>query len=125
MLIEDERVQRSSLFLKDVCYVIHAKLESLSDEVKLEKKFNEIFIRRASKGQCFTQPYLGCREFSSYFHLLDEKDSYDTISENKDLGLMLYDMDYSKEEILPRFFHANMVNGKVSIPFIDSKEICG
>ena len=30
-------------------------------------KFQEMFLRRAEKGQSFHRPYLGCREFAAYF----------------------------------------------------------
>ncbi|MES2200514.1 MAG: type I-C CRISPR-associated protein Cas5c [Chlamydiota bacterium] len=123
IFIEDERVQRSSLLLKNVAYVIHAELELIEPNLKQEKKFNEMFKRRASKGQCFTQPYLGCREFSSYFQLLDEQEHCQPILENQDLGLMLYDMGYNKEEISPHFFYATMLKGNVLIPKGDSSEI--
>ncbi len=121
--IEEERVQRSSLFLKDPAYIIQASLTS--SNLNLERKFNSMFERRALKGQCFTQPYLGCREFSSYFQLLTEKDQYQPISKTSDLGWMLYDMDYSQKEISPRFFHAMMKNGEISVPQKTSAEILG
>ena len=125
LYIEEERVQRSSLFLKDVAYVIQARLQSFSDDLNLEKKFNSIFKRRASKGQCFAQPYLGCRVCSSYFQLLEPQQQYQTLEETRDLGWMLYDMKYDQEEIAPRFFSASMKNGEVLVPFKDSLEICG
>ena len=115
--IEEERVQRSSLILKDAAYVIEASLKSVAGDLNVEKKFNTIFKRRALKGQCFTQPYLGCREFSSYFQLLEENEQCQPISETRDLGLMLHDMEYSKNEVSSRFFFAVMKNGKVAVPF--------
>jgi len=123
--IEEERVQRSSLFLKDIAYVIQATLKSFSDDLELEKKFNRIFKRRASKGQCFSQPYLGCRECSSYFELLEEGQHYQPISETRDLGWMLYDMEYGQDEINPQFFSALMKNGEIVVPSRDSLEIRG
>lgn len=123
LYIEDERVQRSSLFLKDAAYEIDAKLESFSHNLKLEKKFNEMFKRRATKGQCFSQPYLGCREFAAYFQLLKEKETCQPIPETRDLGWMLYDMNYSPKEITPLFFHATMQNGEITIPSKQSLEV--
>lgn len=114
--IEDERVQRSSLILKDAAYVIQARLESISKDPQTNKKFNKIFKRRASKGQCFSQPYLGCREFSSYFQLLAENEAPHPIKETQDLGWMLQDMVYTPKEIIPLFFHAVMNNGEIIVP---------
>src|ERR1700733_12283481 len=64
---EKERVQRAGLFLKDVSYIIHGYFEIVSENLieNSPKKFEEMFERRALKGQCFMQPYLGCREFSA------------------------------------------------------------
>ena len=125
LYIEEERVQRSSIFLKNVAYVLQASLQSFSSDLHLEKKFNAIFKRRASKGQCFAQPYLGCREFSSYFQLLEPDEQYPVLEETRDLGWMLYDMKYSQEEISPQFFYAAMKNGEILVPSKDSLEIYG
>lgn len=114
--IEEERVQRSSLILKNPAYIIHAKLESLSNDSVEEKKFNSMFLQRALKGQCFTQPYFGCREFSCYFQLAKKQNSYQFIPESRDLGWMLYDMQYNSKEIIPLFFQAYMNNGEVVLP---------
>ena len=116
--IEDKRQQKNSLVLQDVRYRIWAKLEFIpqwkrkesknplidGEEVELLRKdenpgkYNAMFERRARKGQCFNQPYLGTREFSASFRLVDaENDVLDNpIQESRDLGLMLYDMDFEK-----------------------------
>ena len=59
-----------------------------------------MFERRAKKGQCFNQPYLGCREFSCNFRLIEnpEKEIKRPIAEDKELGFMLYDMDFTEEQ---------------------------
>src|SRR5437867_103010 len=69
LCIEDERQQRSGLFLRDVAYRIHAYFEILpsAGENNTPGKFLEMFERRAEKGQCVNQPYLGCREFAADF----------------------------------------------------------
>jgi CRISPR-associated protein Cas5d len=123
--IEQSRVQRFSLFLKDTAYIIQASLKPFSSDVNLERKFNTIFKRRASKGKCFFQPYLGCREFSCYFQLLEEDDRDQPISETRDLGWMLYNMKYGEEGITPQFFSATMKNGEMIVPSKGSAEIKG
>jgi len=63
--IEDVRQQRAGLLLRQVDYLIHAYFE-ITDKAGAEDnatKFAEMFRRRAEKGQCFNQPYLGCRDF--------------------------------------------------------------
>lgn len=88
-------------------------------------KYNSMFERRAKKGQCFFQPYLGCREFSCFFRLIDPgKDSVPPINESRDLGFMLYDMDYTDpKNIKPAFFRAKMENGVIYVPDWNSEEV--
>jgi CRISPR-associated protein Cas5d len=87
--VEDDRQQRAGLFLRDVRYRLHARFELL-DKSESPAKYSEMFERRARKGQCFSQPYLGCREFSCDFRLATN-DTPAPISESRDLGWMLYD----------------------------------
>lgn len=89
-------------------------------------KYLAVFERRASKGQCFNQPYLGTREFSCNFQLIKdfEKNPAKTIEETRELGFMLYDMDFTDlEDPKSMFFKAKIENGVVNIPPITSEEI--
>ena len=75
-------------------------------------------MRRLRKGECFHTPYFGCREFPAYFSLCEEEEiqtAYDGVEE-KDLGYMLYDMDFSDpENIQPMFFRAVMRRGVIDL----------
>ena len=96
LYIEDERQQRAGYFLRDVAYRIHADLSLAPGCTESLMKYTEMFTRRARKGQCVNQPYLGCREFAAAFRLVDDLATVPVpIAENRDLGWMLYDMDYS------------------------------
>jgi CRISPR-associated protein Cas5d len=89
-------------------------------------KYLAIFERRATKGQCFNQPYLGTREFSCDFKLIKdfETNPTSTIDETRELGFMLYDMDFTDlKDPKPMFFPARIENGVVIIPPITSEEI--
>jgi len=90
-------------------------------------KFLDMFERRAEKGQCVNQPYLGCREFACDFRLIDSKQQAAApIAETRDLGWMLHDMDYTKpNDPQPRFFRAALKNGVLHIPAWDSEEVRG
>lgn len=155
ILIEEARQQRAGLLLRDVKYRLHAEFvfiphekrgkiinpapEWLTDEEEKdlyrqaearpdekEAKYAAMFERRASKGQCFTQPYLGCREFACSFRLVKnpETESDKPIPDNHDLGFMLYDMDYSNPaDIKPMFFRAGMKNGVIDVPDKNSPEV--
>ena len=127
--IEDERQQRAGLFLRDVAYRIHAHFELRPDagENNTTGKFLDMFERRAEKGQCINQPYLGCREFACDFRLVDPaKTQVVSIAETRDLGFMLYDMDYTKPgDPQPRFFRAQLAGGVLQVPGWDSEEVRG
>lgn len=155
IMIEDARQQRAGLFLRDVHYRIYAEMEFIpvkdrkkssyetsevlvcedeKDSLRKDEnpgKYYAMFERRAKKGQCFNQPYLGCREFSCEFKFVDnpEKASEDfpAIAESRDLGFMLYDMDFehpnSDGSFNPTFFRATMENGIVNVPDWDSEEV--
>ena len=139
--IEEKRQQKNSLLLKDVRYRIWAKLEfipqrkrtkqsNLFDEEHHDEnpgKYNAMFERRASKGQCFNQPYLGTRECVASFRLVNPEidELAAPINECRDLGIMLYDMDFEKDLKNPpaMFYRAKMENGVIIVPPKDSEEI--
>ncbi|MDH4229841.1 MAG: type I-C CRISPR-associated protein Cas5c [Nitrospirota bacterium] len=129
LYIEDDRQQRAGLFLRDVAYRVHADLEFKpgADPDGSPTKYQEMFERRARKGQCVNQPYLGCREFSARFRLIEELAAESPpIGENRDLGFMLYDLDFTHPaDPAPRFFRARMENGVVHVPAWDSEEVRG
>ena len=107
--------QRAALMLQDVHYVIEAEFELTDQAAPSDNpgKFQDIIKRRLRRGQCYSQPYLGCRECTAHFDLW-EGSEIPAISETRDLGWMLYDMDYSDpQNIQPMFFRAKMVNGMI------------
>ena len=115
-----EIVQRASLLLRDVEYVIEAHFEMTerANETDNPGKFKDIIMRRLRRGECFHMPYFGCREFPANFCLCEEEDirtAYDEVEE-KDLGFMLFDMDYSdRTHIQPMFFRAVMKQGVLDL----------
>jgi CRISPR-associated protein Cas5d len=118
MLIEDERTQRASLLLRDVAYRLHAELLPVGDDARANPaKYREMFQRRAEKGQCVNQPYLGCREFAARFRLVtDPASEAPALTESRDLGWMLYDMDFAAvNDPKPRFFRADLQNGVIDL----------
>lgn len=117
LAVSEHIQQRASLMLKDVHYVIEAHFEMTDRAAPSDNpgKFQDIIKRRLRRGQAFAQPYLGCRECSAHFDLW-ERGEVPTIPESRDLGWMLYDMDYSDpNNITPMFFRAQMQNGVVDV----------
>jgi CRISPR-associated protein Cas5d len=123
VFIEDDRQrqQRAAMVLRDVMYVIEAYFEFVGDEDNNPGKHKEIFDRRASKGQCFHHPYLGCREFPAHFEPTEVVPPSVHKGE-KDLGWMLHDIDFEKE-MEAKFFRAVMRNGTIKIPPLNGKEV--
>ena len=132
LYVEEERQQRASLLLRDVRYRVTASF-AITEKAGVgdnPQKFAEMFVRRAEKGQCINQPYLGCREFACDFRLVDQATEPATIPpevcEEKNLGWMLYDLDFrDAASPQPRFFQARMKDGVVNIPSWDSAEVRG
>lgn len=138
--IEEKRQQKNSLLLQDVRYRIYAKLvfipvkdrpkEAFSkhqpDASENPMKYYQMFERRASQGQCFTQPYLGCREFAAGWEYVENVEGRQApIVEDRDLGIMLYDMDFDKNPQKPDviFYRAKMEQGVIVVPDKDSEEV--
>lgn len=116
----NNRTQRATVLLRDVRYVIEAHFEmteAAGAEDTVQKHYN-IALRRLRKGQCFNQPYFGCREFAVGNIRLIEDDEEEPAScyagEVQDLGWMLYDLDYA-HEMQPQFFHAIMDSGDIDV----------
>lgn len=148
LFIEAQRQQRAGLFLRDVKYRLYAELEfvpphkrakvktsspeSLVDGEEKEilrrdenpGKYNAMFERRAKKGQCINQPYLGCREFSAHFKLIENPEKGKGIEVSTDLGWMLYDMDFTQEKNpQAMFYRAEMKEGVIIVPPVESEEV--
>ena len=111
-------VQRASLLLRDVSYVIEAHFEMTEKAVESDNsgKFKDIIMRRLKRGECYHTPYFGCREFPANFCLCEDDKIETAYSGEKDLGFMLYDMDFSDlDNIQPMFFRALMKDGVINL----------
>lgn len=111
--------QRASMVLRHVRYVIEAHFEMTEKANPTDNagKFCEMFRRRAQNGQCYHQPCFGTREFPAAFRLWEGGEIPTAYpGSEKDLGFMLYDMDYSDPaDIKPMFFRAVLKNGVLDI----------
>lgn len=115
-----EIVQRASLLLRNVEYVIEAHFEMTekANDSDNPGKFKDIIIRRLKRGECFHTPYFGCREFPVKFCLYENEEIATAYADEdeRDLGFMLYDLDYSDpENIQPMFFRAIMKKGVIDL----------
>jgi CRISPR-associated protein Cas5d len=121
----DKRQQRAAMVLKDVDYIIEAHFD-LTDEAgpedTVEKHYN-IALRRLRKGQHYHAPYLGTREFPARVELIENGDlPKSPITGARNLGWMLYDLDFSNpQDIQPKFFKAEMNNGVIDLSDVTLK----
>jgi CRISPR-associated protein Cas5d len=124
---DDDRQQRASMVLRDVAYRLWADMALTGAAGSNDGlvKYREMFRRRAEHGQCVNQPYLGCREFACTFELVEDSGSRPAaIQESRDLGVMLYDLDFADmEKPHPLFFRAKLERGVLRVPKRDSAEV--
>ena len=137
LYVEENRQQRAAMILKEVKYIIEAHFELLKDpEGHGVGKHLDIFNRRLRKGQCYHRPFLGTREFPAHFGPVEGEIPQSQLGD-RDLGWMLYDIDYRQVEgkeakdkdvfiskrdgeyvkvkAEPLFFPAKMVDGVIHV----------
>jgi len=92
--IEEARQQRAAVILRDVDYLVHARI-GLTERAGFDDpvgKYVEMFRRRAAAGPCFHRPYLGnsrvCGEIS-----LVEADPPEPIADDREPRLDALDID--------------------------------
>ncbi len=111
--------QRAAMVLQDVHYVIeaHFVLTDKATPADNEGKFCDIMRRRLEKGQCYHQPCFGTREFPAHFRPWQGGEPQTAYpNEDRELGFMLYDMDYSdSQNIRPQFFRAVLLRGVLDV----------
>ncbi len=116
---QDYIQQRAAMVLRDVRYVIEAHFDMTDKATPGDNpgKFCDIMRRRLEKGQCYYQPCFGTREFPAHFRAWSGGEIMTAYpGSERELGFMLYDMDYSDHEnIRPQFFRAVLRNGVLDV----------
>ncbi|MBI5840451.1 MAG: type I-C CRISPR-associated protein Cas5 [Chloroflexi bacterium] len=117
----ESRQQRASMVLRNVDYVIEAHFEKVEEEWgehDSEEGHYNIVLRRLREGQHFHAPCLGTREFPAKVEIIEDKREIpkSPFTDERDLGYMLYDLDFSNpRDIKPMFFKAQMLNGVIDL----------
>ncbi len=117
LVADEDRQQRATIALRDVAYVIeaHFELTKKAEAGDNVGKHADMFTRRARDGQCFHRPCLGVREFAANFALVEgplPSSSLSPEEKDKDLGWMLYDIDFADGNTA-HFFRAEMRDGVI------------
>ncbi|WP_218003528.1 type I-C CRISPR-associated protein Cas5c [Nocardia transvalensis] len=114
---EADRDQRNTVALRDVAYRIYAQIKLLPGAHGTEVKYREQFRRRVDRGACFSQPFLGCREFSATFGKPTSRKPIRGRDANKDLGVMLHRIRYHPDgSETYDWFHAALEGGTLHVP---------
>jgi CRISPR-associated protein Cas5d len=126
---QDNIQQRAAMLLTNVHYIIEAHFDMTDKAAPSDNpgKFQDILKRRIERGQCYHQPYFGCREFPAHFApCQDIPPCPKELKGERDLGYMLYDMNYTDpEDIRPLFFRAVLHDGVLEVPPRNSEEVKG
>lgn len=124
------RTQRQTLALKNVRYRLHALQVPWPGYEGETTALAEQFQRRARRGQCVYQPYLGCREFPAWFRLVEPDEPPGALwAQDLDIGWMIYDVfDLSRpgsstDAPMISVFHAQVRQGVLDVPLYDSPEV--
>jgi CRISPR-associated protein Cas5d len=121
--------EHEAMVLRDVHYVIDAHFDTTDAAAPGDNpgKFQDMIKRRLEKGQCYSMPYFGTREFPAQFRRCTELPPCpDELKGTRDLGWMLWDLDYSDPaNITPKFFRASLVDGVMIVPPPESREVRG
>ncbi|GAB3214007.1 CRISPR-associated protein, Cas5d family [Marinactinospora thermotolerans DSM 45154] len=110
---ETKRDQRNMVGLRDVAYRVFAHIRLREHADAPQAKYRDQFRRRVERGACFSQPFLGTREFSASFSAPTARRP---IQASEDFGMMLHSIDYSGPRETYRWFHARMDNGVMQVP---------
>lgn len=128
------RTQRQTMALKNPRYRLSAHAVLYREDPPLRRKIEHSFERRARAGQCLYQPYLGCREFTGYFRLVEPGEEARPVDYTEKIGWMLYDVfdlsrpgaplrtDYGQK---PRIslFEAEVSAGVLWVPPYESERV--
>lgn len=114
VIVEEARLQRATVRLTDVDYVVVA--EAIPNEFSMDEmiRHTDIFNHRLAVGQCYRRPYLGCREWSADFAPPDGSER--AINWTMDLGRMHFDFDRRTNPPTPVWFEPRIENGVVRVP---------
>jgi len=120
------RQQRAAMVLKNVDYAIEAHFELVPEKAGPDdtvEKHYAVALRRLRKGQYFNPPCLGTREFGAQVELIEDgKIPPSPLKGVRDLGWMLYDLDFTNaEDITPKFYKAEMRAGVIDLTQVEVK----
>lgn len=119
IIIEKDRTQRTTVFLRDVDIAFDASLRltphaGSDDSIQ---KYEAITERRARTGQLRRQIYFGIRECMANLELVEDPSSLPSpVDLTEDLGISFFDTDWDDPEKPDYFAHLAINKGVVRYP---------
>ncbi len=131
------RTQRQTMAIRSPHYRLHARIVPRKGFESEQAAYVSQFVRRASQGKCFQQPYLGCKEFVCFFRYIEDTSGLSpAIPYTQDLGYMLYDVfdlsqnnhekyvkDWKGVKASVSMFCAKVEAGVLQIPTFESEQV--
>lgn len=112
--VETDRDQRNTTALRDVAYRITAQMFLAPHADAPEEKYRDQLRRRVERGACFSQPFLGCREFAAEFGPASARPRE---ARTEELGVMLHSIVRTPGRVEQyRWFRARLENGLMQVP---------
>ena len=118
------RTQRHTLAIRDVAYIVRARMVLNEDLNEHPAKYRDQFRRRVARGRCFATPYLGCREYPASFGPPDGSEQ--PVDVSMDFGRMLLDLRYNPDGSgrgTPVFFEAGLERGILRVPLMPEVQV--
>jgi len=132
---DQDRTQRHHVILKNPAYVVDFHFELEPHATESSDKYSAQLKRRVEHGQCYRQPYFGCREYPAFFASADgtEPPAQELQGKEVDLGMMPKQLHFIKDDngkiswrdsatrkfvkgrVLPELFAARLVNGVIEV----------
>ncbi len=123
IVVTEARQQRAAMVLRNVDYIIeaHFAMTPKAGPEDTEAKHYNMALRRLREGQHFHAPCLGTREFGAKVELIEEGQPLpQSPLGDRDLGWMLYDLDFSNpRDIQPKFFKAELRQGVLDLTSVE------
>lgn len=136
--IDQDRAQRNHVLLRNPTFVVKFNLDLASHATDPPDKYIAQLKRRVDRGQCYKQPFFGCREYPAFFQWATEEDQpnleqYPELQGERDLGMMPKALHYIpdlqgsiswrdaqtrqfvKGRVVPELFHARLVDGEMEV----------
>lgn len=112
----DNSTPMSFQILTNVHYIIKFRIVTTGKDDSSVEKHQAIFVKRANRGQCYRQPYLGTTEFTCDFNMIRKENiPKSNICGVYELGIMLHHIDYDTKFPKPVFYKPIMRDGVINI----------